>query len=249
VITKKTYSIRPAGRHILTIGRDLIQDKHAAIVELVKNAYDADSPVVNIMFKASANLKHYWIIVEDQGHGMSRDTVINQWMVPSTDDKLKRKKSPGGRIMQGRKGVGRYAASILGDDLLLETVADKEKTTVFIEWSGFEKAQFIDDVEILIESEKKDVPSGTRLTITGRGQSRNEWIKKDTQNKTQIDKLKFELKKLISPVSTLLSELEVKDTFRIQITLDNFLEEQEEIISEYLEPYPIVDLFDYRIAG
>ena len=44
--TDTTYKIRPAGRHLLTIGRDLIQDNYAAVVELVKNAYDADSPDV-----------------------------------------------------------------------------------------------------------------------------------------------------------------------------------------------------------
>ncbi len=247
--TKESYSIRPAGRHILTIGRDLIQDRYAAIVELVKNAYDADSPNVNIIFKASADRKHYSIIIEDHGHGMSRDTVINKWMVPSTDDKLKRRKSPGGRIMQGRKGVGRYAASILGDDLLLETVADSEKTTVYVEWSSFEKAQYLDEVEILVESEKTDLPSGTRLTITGKNEHINEWVKKDTQGKTQIDKLKFELKKLISPVSSILSEDGANDTFRIHLRLENFLESQEEIIDEDVEPYPIFDLFDYRIAG
>ena len=38
-----SHKIRPAGRLVLTIGRDLIQDSYAAVVELVKNAYDADS--------------------------------------------------------------------------------------------------------------------------------------------------------------------------------------------------------------
>ncbi len=243
MVTKESYSIRPAGRHILTIGRDLIQDRYAAIVELVKNAYDADSPDVNIIFKASADREHYSIIIEDHGHGMSKDTVINKWMVPSTDDKLKRRKSPGGRIMQGRKGVGRYAASILGDDLLLETVADIEKTTVYVEWSSFEKAQYLDEVEILVESEKTDLPSGTRLAITGGRELLTEW------DQYQFDKLRFELKKLMSPVSSVLSGDEAKDTFRIHLRIENFLQGQEEIIDEDVEPYPIFDLFDYRIAG
>ena len=43
--TSTTYKIRPAGRHIFTIGRDLIQDNYAAVFELVKNAYDADRPM------------------------------------------------------------------------------------------------------------------------------------------------------------------------------------------------------------
>ena len=42
-MSENVYKIRPAGRHLFTIGRDLIQDSYAAIVELVKNAYDADS--------------------------------------------------------------------------------------------------------------------------------------------------------------------------------------------------------------
>ena len=42
--------------------------------------------------------------------------------------------------MQGRKGVGRYAASVLGKDLLLETVSvEGEKTEVYIDWSHFEE--------------------------------------------------------------------------------------------------------------
>lgn len=135
--------IRPAGRHILTIGRDLIKDNQAAIIELVKNAYDADATKVDIFFEISSDRKSITITVKDNGHGMSRDIVINKWLVPSTDDKLHRKISPNGRILQGRKGVGRYAASILGNDLLLKTI-DKEnsKTEIYLEWSCFEKAQF-----------------------------------------------------------------------------------------------------------
>ena len=78
-----TYRIRPAGRHLLTIGRDLIQDNYAAVIELVKNAYDADSPYVNIEFKKNPNISEYSIIISDHGHGMSRDDIINKWLVPS----------------------------------------------------------------------------------------------------------------------------------------------------------------------
>ena len=59
--TDTTYKIRPAGRHILTIGRDLIQDNYAAVVELVKNAYDADSPHVDVEFKKLPSLSEYSI--------------------------------------------------------------------------------------------------------------------------------------------------------------------------------------------
>ena len=238
-----TYRIRPAGRHILTIGRDLIQDCYAAVVELVKNAYDADSPDVNIEFRAKPDRSGYAIIITDHGHGMSRDTVIHKWMVPSTRDKLDRRQSPSGRIMQGHKGVGRYAASILGTDLLLETVTPQgEKTTLMVEWNTFEAAQYLDDVEILIETTEVSEPSGTRLTMTGNSELLGEW------NQKQFDKLRFELKKLISPVSAAISDkLLNDDEFRISLEVGGFPDVQN--ITETIEPYPIFDLFDYRITG
>lgn len=237
-----TYKIRPAGRHILTIGRDLIQDCYAAVVELVKNAYDADSPDVNIEFRAKPDRSGYAIVIADHGHGMTRDTVIHKWMVPSTRDKLDRRQSPSGRVMQGRKGVGRYAASILGTDLLLETVTPQgEKTTLLVEWNTFEAAQYLDDVEILIETAEVSEPSGTRLTMTGDGELLGEW------NQKQFDKLRFELKKLISPVSAAISDELNDDEFHISLEVDGFPDVQN--VTETIEPYPIFDLFDYRITG
>lgn len=240
--TSGTYRIKPAGRHILTIGRDLIQDNFAAVVELVKNAYDADSPDVNIEFTASPDKDEYTIIISDHGHGMSRDTVINKWMVPSTRDKLERGKSPAGRVMQGRKGVGRYAASILGNDLWLETnTSEGTKTTVFIEWSSFETAQYLEDVEILIETTDTSEPAGSKLTINGNSKFLSGW------NEDQFKKLRFELKKLISPVSTILTDENNTDNFHIRLTVTDFPKVQD--ISEKVEPLPLFDLFDYRIAG
>jgi len=242
VSSSGTYKIRPAGRHILTIGRDLIQDCYAAVVELVKNAYDADSRDVNIEFRAKPDRSGYAIVITDHGHGMSRDTVIHKWMVPSTRDKLDRRQSPAGRIMQGRKGVGRYAASILGTDLLLETVTPQgEKTTLLVEWNTFEAATYLDDVEILIETAEVSEPSGTRLTMTGDGELLGEW------NQKQFDKLRFELKKLISPVSAAISDEVNDDEFRISLEIDGFPDVQD--VTETIEPYPIFDLFDYRITG
>lgn len=246
------HRIRPAGRHILTIGRDLIQDHYAAIIELVKNAYDADSPDVKIEFKDSKDGNGYTLSIADHGHGMTRDTVINKWMVPSTKDKLERRVSPQQRTMQGRKGIGRYAASILGEDLLLETVTSNgEKTTVYVEWKSFEKAEYLEDVEILVETEQVEDTSGTRLLITGNAELLRDW------NQRQFDNLIFELKKLTPPLNNKLkkaerveeSTTEKKDDFCIDLEIKTFLKGEPYSIEERIVPYPIFDLFDYKISG
>ena len=240
--TNTMCRIRPAGRHILTIGRDLIQDNYAAVVELVKNAYDADSPDVHIEFKALNDLSGYAITISDHGHGMSTDDVINKWMVPSTSDKLDRRKSPLGRTMQGSKGVGRYAASILGSNLFLETVTNRdgnvgEKTTVYLEWEPFKNAQYLDEVEIIVEPEKTSESQGTRLTIEGDEKFLSEWGEK------QFNELRKQLKKLQSPMITVFSE----DEFCIKLIVKGFPEMDD--IEETIEPYPLFDIFDYKISG
>lgn len=237
-----TYQIKPTGRHIFTIGRDLIQDNYAAVLELVKNAYDADSHNVNVEFRAFPDHNGCCIVTADDGRGMSRDDVINKWMVPSTEDKLGRRKSPSGRILQGNKGVGHYAASILGRDMFLETVTSEgEKTTAYLEWKDFEEAQYLDDVEILVETTKVAESPGTRLTMKGGKEFLVKW------KQEHFDKLKFELKKLKSPVNTTFSEEDNDDPFRINLTIKGFHDVED--VEETIEPYPLLDLFDYKIAG
>lgn len=240
-IDAQIQKIRPAGRHILTIGEDLIKDKFAAIVELVKNSYDADSPDVNVVFSLDKVKNVMKIIVEDSGIGMTRADVVNKWLVPSTTYKAVVRKSDNGRIMQGRKGIGRYAASILGIDLLMETT-DKngEKTTIYLMWDKFRKAKYLDEVEVLVDSKKEDQKSGTKITIEASMEEYCEWIASD-----QIKSLKHELRKLISPKVDGVFE----EDFKIKLSFCDFYEDDTKNTEEYMEPYPILELFDYQIRG
>ncbi|WP_425901826.1 ATP-binding protein [Agrobacterium radiobacter] len=237
-----TFSIRPAGRHILTIGRDLIQDPYAAVVELVKNAFDADSEYVLLEFNADAEAGKYTIVVSDGGHGMSRSDVVNRWLVPSTSDKLHRKTSPNGRILQGRKGVGRFAASILGDDLLLETTNKSgEKTSVFIQWDVFEQADYLDEVDLLIDTETVSQTRGTILTMQGSREGLEEW------NDAQFKRLKYELRKLTPPTAAI-SGIEVKqEKFDIRLKVSGFAGVPD--ADETIDSFPILEFYDYMVSG
>lgn len=239
-----SYRIRPAGRHLITIGEDLIHDHHAAVLELVKNAYDADSNKVTVTIKVGDDEESIVIIIEDDGHGMTRNTVINNWLVPSTRNKLQKRTSPNGRVMQGRKGIGRYAASILGSDLLLETVCpEKEKTEVYLQWADFEAAEYLSDVQVFVKSSSTDKPQGTQLTITGRGKYLSAW------KIQEINKLEYELKKLISPVESALSSKCDSKSFKISLIVDGFFYESNRTVKKEIKPFPIFELYDYKISG
>ncbi len=64
---------RPKARHIFTIWKDLIKDDFSALIELVKNSYDADATQVSIDFEELEDgLK---IKIVDDWHGMSEDDI------------------------------------------------------------------------------------------------------------------------------------------------------------------------------
>ncbi|MBC3539580.1 ATP-binding protein [Rufibacter sediminis] len=237
------FKIRPAARHVFTIGEGLIKDSYSALVELVKNSYDADAEKVAIEFSAKNEGETNSLIINftDNGHGMSFDTVTNIWMVPSTEDKQERRFSPYmKRPMQGRKGIGRYAVAILGNELLMETTKDGITTTLLIDWDEYLKPEYkyLDEIDILIEAARDNKPNGTHFEIVGNESKLIEW------DQWQIDNLINELRKLLSPVHE-------KETlnFEINLSFKDFPVEKYNNRLIKIEPYPIVDLFDYRISG
>ncbi len=234
MIDSTTHHIRPAGRHILTIGRDLIKDSYAAIVELVKNSYDADATKVDISF--SCVDKTTKIIISDDGHGMDYTTVTTKWLVPSTNDKLQRRKSPDGRLMQGRKGIGRYAAAILGNEMLLTTHHDGQKTSILINWNDFENHQYLDEVELLVETAESSNPNGTIIEITD--------IKKQaTWTDNEIKSLIKELRRLLSP------SFKEGGGFDIHLHFEDFGIESYSDRTIKIEPFPVLELYDYKLEG
>jgi len=244
--TNGFYKIRPAARLIHTIGSDLIGDSYAALVELVKNSYDADASFVNIIFeyKKIDNEDSLLIKITDDGHGMNFDTVINKWLVPATNDKLKRKKSPlKKRSFQGRKGIGRFAAAILGQEMSMTTVDESgEKTTTVIDWRVFDADDFLENVELLVEKTNSTEKPYTNIEIVAKDENEDEKI--SVWDKKTIDELINELRKLISPFKDY-----EEDKFSINLSFINSQIESYNDISFDIETYPIIDLYDYRISG
>lgn len=256
-------SIRPEARLIKSIGADLIKDYYAAVIELVKNAYDADSESVDISLSLEkANIygkeeEFLKFTIADTGEGMSLDIIRNVWMVPATSYKLNKKVSVSKlRLLQGRKGIGRYASAILGDYLKMETTDPSgETTTIEIDWKQFDNAhesdvKYLDEIEIVYKNKKTSLSHGTKIEIYSPIirdynektksviKERIIWTQKDYEN------LLKELRNLLLPL-----EKNTNDTFEITLRykgLERFDFKDEEF---EIEPFPLLDLYDYQISG
>ena len=113
------FSFRPRARIMRTLGQELISSETVAIIELVKNAYDADATKVLIRFVDSLEKGQGAIEIIDNGHGMSMETVKFAWMEPATNSKRTRRKSETlHRNLLGEKGIGRFACSRLASDAI-----------------------------------------------------------------------------------------------------------------------------------
>ena len=260
-MSKHVLQFKPRARLIRTIGDRLISGPEAAVIELIKNAHDADASFVCVIFKPPLSEGQGRILVEDDGHGMSFTDVEEKWMEPATTDKIDRRASPGGRILLGSKGIGRFAAARLGRYLALMTTAKRnEKPKKFettflsdIDWDEFDKHKYLSEIRFPVELEySEESKTGTRLEIRSL---------RDTWTENSLRTLHQELRRLISPME----EVDNAD-FRIFLDFSACTEktcgfdgprivntslpadtEQAEI--HRVQPYPVLKACDYAVEG
>lgn len=186
--------MRPRARLIGLIGDELISDEPVAVVELVKNSYDADADMVTIKFIGENFERPTRIIITDNGCGMDLDTVLSSWFEPGTIAKRKQERSPDkGRVYQGAKGIGRFASARLAEALFLESKKDNQEDGVFVllEWGKFDEDSYLDEISFEYEVRPlADLKKGTRLTLE---HLRKEWTRDN------YEELHTRLSRLISP--------------------------------------------------
>ena len=154
-------ALRPRARIMKTLGSELISNDAVALIELVKNAYDADANRVLIKFVEPLQPGQGRIEIFDDGVGMSLDVVRGAWMEPATPGKRQKTSSRSkNRRVLGEKGIGRFAAMRLASELELVTRArgsDKEVYGIF-DWTQFEDEQkYLDEILIVTDERKPEI--------------------------------------------------------------------------------------------
>jgi len=159
-MTKVSFTV--SARTAKLIGQENFSTADGAIVELVKNGYDADARNCIIIFENHDEFKEDpSIYIIDNGIGMTSDVIKKNWMKIGTDDKLQNSLSDGGRIKTGAKGIGRFALDRLGLASEMFTVSEKpvEGSIWSVKWSDFDK------VGIAIHEVKADLNNENNLDI------------------------------------------------------------------------------------
>ena len=125
------FRFEPGAMSIIQMGEELIGHPTTALSELVKNAYDADSLYCEVYIHLDKNPKNSFLVVIDNGLGMSDKVLFGEWLQPSMSSKRKNNNNKRSLIYKrnflGSKGIGRLAAMALGNRLTVISKIDSEK--------------------------------------------------------------------------------------------------------------------------
>lgn len=124
------------------IGRENVSRLDGAIIEIIKNAYDADATIC-VLYYDSDN-KKLWIA--DNGCGMDETIIKKHWMSIGFSDKDIEIKSGKGRIKTGAKGIGRFALDRLGSVCTMYTFNGTNHLTWKVNWEQFIRGVNINEV-------------------------------------------------------------------------------------------------------
>lgn len=206
------------------VGKDLINDDNIAVVELIKNAYDAGSKSVLIQFQDFGDETSHSatkLIISDKGSGMDRRDMEDKWLNIAYSDKTTQQ-GEHGVYYAGNKGVGRFSCDRLGARLhLLTRKKGGDLIHMDIPWTRFEVEGQKDltiqdigvDLEVISDAKAAKIaasampPHGTVLVIE---ELRTVW------DRGKLLDMKRALEKFLSP-----NQKFMRDAFRISIDIPN----------------------------
>lgn len=143
------------------LGIQNFTNDESAVLELVKNAYDAKASTITLEFTNDA------LIITDTGIGMNAEDIRQFWMHVGKSPKKYDVTDEAGhkRVLAGEKGIGRFALARLGSNVRIYT---KKQSEIGILWeTDWNSSTLTEDSSILV--------NGTKIVITN---LRVKWTKK-----------------------------------------------------------------------
>jgi signal transduction histidine kinase len=197
-------------RVFAALGTDLVTNDVVAIIELVKNSYDAVATRVDVRFRTEPETGHSVIEVEDNGTGMSRKEIEDVWAVVATPHRMMSPytgKGPRRRRVSGAKGLGRLSSARLGNQLEILTRARNDRCwRLCVDWPALARAENIAACGIEVTPCPASPLTSKTGTLVRISDLRSEW------DEERLDDLSDQLSRLVSPFE------EVGD-FEIWLTL------------------------------
>lgn len=229
------WSFHP--RVFTSLGAELVTNDLVALIELVKNSYDAFAHRVDVRFAEDKKTEKPVIEIQDDGQGMTRTTIIESWCVVGTPYRaLEPSVKEGGnsRRVTGEKGLGRLSAARLGGSLRIYTkTLGKPCYRVDVDWNSMTKANNLSECKTTLQRVKSPERLGVHGTILQIRDLKTNWDFEDED----FPDLEAELARLVPPFKN-------KSDFQIFLAVPG--KEQESV---RIKPPQIISHPVYKLKG
>lgn len=171
-------------RVLKQLGEQLIKNESIAVLELIKNSYDADASKCTVKMYNPESVEDGKIVIEDDGTGMDYETLSTVWLEIGTSYKEDLAKTPQRstkfhRPQLGEKGIGRFGAHRLGKEIkIISRKSGGKEAVLTINWDDIDNAVFIEDLPVNVSKRTPKTfvnGSGTKIIIK---RFRVPWTKK-----------------------------------------------------------------------
>ena len=223
------------------IGRENVSNLEGAILELVKNTYDADATKCILYY----DKKNDSLYIMDNGTGMTEEIIKKHWMTIGNSSKTNEFISKRGRVQTGAKGIGRFALDRTGDTCVMYTKNQNSNDIIQwkVDWRDFDNKENLTDITAEI-----DYINGNLYEKVNGNKYLNEMLRKyfkDTGTIFKITNLREEwnsdlIKNIIKNLATLIPP-DIENEFAIYFFYEEQKEKEALIISEN------IDAYDYKI--
>jgi len=153
------------------LGINLYSSNPAVLSEAVANAWDADAANVDITLDVEGKR----VVVQDDGIGMTLDDINNRYLRVGYERRKDggNARTPSGRLVMGRKGIGKLALFSIAKTVLVETVKNGQKNALLMELDAINDKIGGEDPAVAkpyhpteMPTESIDFENGTRITLT-----------------------------------------------------------------------------------
>lgn len=162
-------TLRFSPKVLTHLGEALVPNADQAVLELVKNAFDADASTCTVQLDESDSGLTLHVI--DNGNGMTPQELRDRWLLLGSSTKSKAERTGRfNRLPVGDKGLGRLAALRLGHSAEISTKSGRKGArpcTLDIDWSKYSAATAVDQVELEIKPGGRQKQRGTRIQVSG----------------------------------------------------------------------------------
>ncbi len=162
----RKLKIRFAGRLIDLLGQQMYGGPVPSVAELVANAWDADAKKVDITIPENLD-ENSEIIVKDFGKGMTFEELNECYLhIGYERRKMRGERTDDGRLVMGRKGIGKLAGFGIAEDIVLKSVKNGNLVQFTLNYTNLRSLETIGNHEFTAEIDKQtDEPSGVTVTF------------------------------------------------------------------------------------